>query len=138
VRRDPSTEDGVTKSIAAGKIAGITRIILVSVFPEAWRERHRNESLEHYIVVKKKADVELVQSGLDWVILCRSALKNDPGVGTVTRGGGITRDPATTAAAKRRRDPVEGRAFGAQPPFDPIPGIVGSRRPGCNSRWLGS
>jgi uncharacterized protein YbjT (DUF2867 family) len=68
------------------KIAGITRIILVSVFPEAWRERHMDESFEHYIIVKKRADVELVQSGLDWVILRPSALKNDPGVGTVSLG----------------------------------------------------
>ena len=76
--------DGVTKSIAAAGMAGIQRFILVSVFPDAWRERHMDESFEHYIAVKKKADVELAHSGLDWVILRPSALKNDAGVGTVS------------------------------------------------------
>lgn len=67
--------NGVTKSIAAAHIAGVRRLILVSVFPEAWRERHMDESLEHY--------VELAHSDLNWVILRPSALTNEPGVGTV-------------------------------------------------------
>lgn len=78
--------DGVTKSIAAAKLAGVTRMILVSVFPEAWRERHMGEGFEHYIAVKKRADVELSQTDLDWVILRPSALKDDPGTGTVSLG----------------------------------------------------
>jgi hypothetical protein len=41
------------------KTAGIRRIILVSVFPEAWRERRMDESFELHIVVKKRVDVEL-------------------------------------------------------------------------------
>jgi hypothetical protein len=66
--------------------SGIQRFLLVSVFPEAWRERHMDAGFEHYIAVKKEADMALSESGLDWVILRPSALKNDPGVGTVNLG----------------------------------------------------
>lgn len=78
--------NGVTKSIAAAKLAGIKRFLLVSVFPEAWRERHMDEGFEHYIMVKKRADIELSQSGLDWIILRPSALKDNAGAGTINLG----------------------------------------------------
>lgn len=78
--------EGVTKSIAAAKLAGVKRFLLVSVFPEAWRERHMDEGFEHYITVKKKADIELSESGLEWVILRPSALKNEPGTGKISLG----------------------------------------------------
>jgi uncharacterized protein YbjT (DUF2867 family) len=75
--------DGVRKAIAAARLARISRLLLVSVFPEAWRERDMPKSFEHYMTVKKRADVELVHSGLDWVILRPSSLTNDPGRGSV-------------------------------------------------------
>ncbi|WP_348655108.1 NAD(P)H-binding protein [uncultured Thalassolituus sp.] len=78
--------EGVSKSIAAARLVGISRFFLVSVFPEAWRERHMDEGFEHYITVKKHADIELSQSDLDWVILRPSALKNEPGTGTINLG----------------------------------------------------
>jgi uncharacterized protein YbjT (DUF2867 family) len=78
--------DGVRKAIAAARLAGIPRLLLVSVFPEAWRERHMPKSFEHYMAAKKKADVDLVRSGLDWVILRPSALTDDPGMGSVSLG----------------------------------------------------
>jgi uncharacterized protein YbjT (DUF2867 family) len=76
--------DGVRKAIAAARLAGISRLLLVSVFPEAWRERDMPRSFEHYMTVKKRADVELVHSGLDWLILRPSALTDDPGTGSVS------------------------------------------------------
>src|SRR3984893_16856513 len=76
--------DGVRKAIAAARLADISRLLLVSVFPEAWRERDMPKSFEHYMTVKKRADVELVHSGLDWVILRPSALTDDPGTGSVS------------------------------------------------------
>ncbi|WP_262378794.1 NAD(P)H-binding protein [Luteimonas viscosa] len=76
--------DGVVKSIDAAGLAGVKRFLLVSVFPEAWRERHMDAGFEHYMAVKKQADIALSESNLDWVILRPSALKNDPGVGTVS------------------------------------------------------
>ena len=78
--------DGVTKSIAAAALAGVRRFFLVSVFPEAGRGGRVDEGFEHYVAVKKRTDVELAQTDLDWVILRPSALKNEAGVGTVNLG----------------------------------------------------
>ncbi|MGY8667669.1 NAD(P)H-binding protein [Bradyrhizobium sp. UFLA05-109] len=78
--------DGVTKSIAAARDAGVKRFILVSVFPEAGRQDGWGESFEHYIAAKKRADVELSRTELDWVILRPSSLNNETGVGTVSLG----------------------------------------------------
>lgn len=96
---------GVVTTIAAAKLAGIQRIGLVSVFPEAWRERSLGPGFDHYIAVKKGADVALSQSGLDWIILRPAVLLDEPGHGTVALGpaqihGHITRqDVADTLAA---------------------------------------
>ena len=76
--------DGVRKAIAAARLAGISRLLLVSVFPEAWRERNMPKSFEHYMAVKKSADVQVVNSDLEWIILRPSALTEDPGTGTVS------------------------------------------------------
>lgn len=78
--------DGPDKLAKAATLAGVRRFLLVSVFPEAWRERHMNDNFEHYMFQKKKAEAELVRSGLDWVILRPSALTDDPGAGTVDLG----------------------------------------------------
>jgi uncharacterized protein YbjT (DUF2867 family) len=78
--------DGVTKSIAAARLAGVRRFILVSVFPEAGRQAGWGESFEHYIAVKKRADVELSRTELDWVIVRPSSLNNKRGVGTISLG----------------------------------------------------
>lgn len=75
---------GVSKSIAAAQAAGVRRFILVSVFPEAWRERPRSEGFEHYLAVKKQADVELAATELDWVILRPAELTDDAGSGAVS------------------------------------------------------
>ena len=64
----------------------MSRFYLVSVFPEAWRERRMDDDFEHYMVEKKKAETQLVLTDLDWVILRPSALTNEPGVGTVDLG----------------------------------------------------
>jgi uncharacterized protein YbjT (DUF2867 family) len=75
---------GVKKAIAALRLAGQSRLLLVSVFPEASREECLGDSFEHYMSAKKKADVEVASSGLDWLILRPSALKDDPGTGRVS------------------------------------------------------
>jgi uncharacterized protein YbjT (DUF2867 family) len=96
---------GVRKTIAAMRLAGHSRLLLISVFPEAAREQCLGDSLEHYISAKKKADVEVVNSGLDWIILRPSSLKDDPGTGRVSLGFAnfhteITRDDlASTVVA---------------------------------------
>lgn len=78
--------DGPGKLAAAAKHAGVGRFILVSVFPEAWRERRMDASFEHYMVEKKKADTQLVLTDLDWLVLRPSALTNEPGTGRVDLG----------------------------------------------------
>ena len=83
---DVVDEGGVRKTIAAAHLAGIARLLLVSVFPEAWRERNLGEAFEHYMLAKKRADVDLVHSDLSWIILRPSALKDDPGTGLVNLG----------------------------------------------------
>ncbi|TIV19479.1 MAG: SDR family oxidoreductase [Mesorhizobium sp.] len=78
--------DGPGKLAAAAKRAGVRRFLLVSVFPEAWRERRMDDSFEHYMVEKKKAETQLVLTDLDWLILRPSALTNEPGTGEVDLG----------------------------------------------------
>ncbi|MGN9865367.1 NAD(P)H-binding protein [Bacillus swezeyi] len=78
--------DGVTKAIEAARRAGINRFALVSVLPESWRERNLGDEVEYYFAVKKKADIALSRSDLDWLILRPSLLVDDPGTGTVSLG----------------------------------------------------
>ena len=77
---------GVKKAIAAMRLAGHSRLLLISVFPEAAREQCLGRSFEHYVSAKKKADVEVVNSGLDWIILRPSSLKDTAGTGRVSLG----------------------------------------------------
>lgn len=78
--------DGPSKVAAAMAIAGVNRFYLVSVFPEAWRERRMDEEFEQYIVEKKKAETQITLTDLDWLILRPSALLDEPGAGTVDLG----------------------------------------------------
>jgi uncharacterized protein YbjT (DUF2867 family) len=97
--------NGVRKAIAAARLAGISQFLLVSVFPEAWRDRDMPKTFEHYMAVKKRADVELARSKLDWLILRPSTLTDDFGTGRVSLGpaeihSAISRDDvAATIAA---------------------------------------
>ncbi|WP_399886916.1 NAD(P)H-binding protein [Streptomyces sp. BBFR51] len=75
---------GLTTAIEAARLAGVRRLLLVSVFPEAWRDREKSDAFEHYIDVKKKADVELAATDLDWVILRPAALTDDAGTGRIS------------------------------------------------------
>jgi uncharacterized protein YbjT (DUF2867 family) len=103
--------DGVTKSIAAARSAGVKRFILVSVFPEAGRQKGWGESFEHYMAVKKRADVELSRTELDWMILRPSSLNNQTGVGTISLGPAeihteIRRDDVAATIAELIRTPA--------------------------------
>ncbi|MDW5597187.1 NAD(P)H-binding protein [Conexibacter stalactiti] len=79
-------EDGVAKAIAATRHAGVARLALVSVLPESWRERDLGDEVEYYFAAKKKADIALSRSDLDWLILRPSLLVDDPGSGTISLG----------------------------------------------------
>ena len=76
--------DGVRKTIAAARLSRVSRLLLVSVFPEALRGQGAPKSFEHYMAVKKQADVDLAHTELDWVILRPSSLTDDAGTGEVS------------------------------------------------------
>jgi nucleoside-diphosphate-sugar epimerase len=78
--------NGPGKLAAAMKIAGVKRFYLVSVFPEAWRERRMDDEFEHYMVEKKRAETQIVLTDLDWVILRPSALTDEAGIGSIDLG----------------------------------------------------
>ena len=76
---------------------GVSRFVLVSVFPDALRDGERREAFEHYMRVKKAADVYLAHSELDWLIVRPGTLLDTAGSGLVNAGpaveyGDIPRD----------------------------------------------
>ncbi|SNY55090.1 NAD(P)H-binding protein [Paractinoplanes atraurantiacus] len=89
---------GLEKAAEAAGLAGVRRFLLVSVFPEAGRSREPTEGFEHYMRVKKQADVLLSRSGLDWVIVRPGTLVDNAGEGRVTAG------PAVSYGDTRRDD----------------------------------
>lgn len=100
---------GLEKAADAARLAGVSRFLLVSVFPEAGRDRETSEGFEHYMRVKKTADVYLTRTDLDWLIVRPGTLRNEPGNGLVTAGpaieyGDVARDAvaAFLAAALHR------------------------------------
>lgn len=76
--------EGPLKVIGAMRRNQIKRLYLVSVFPEAGRTKELGEGFEHYMSVKKEADVAIVESELDWVILRPGTLLNEEGDGSVS------------------------------------------------------
>ena len=69
---------GLEKAADAAALVGVTRFVFVSVFPEAGRDRERSEGFEHYMRVKKAADVYLSHTDLDWVIVRPGDLLDEP------------------------------------------------------------
>ncbi|TWG07593.1 NAD(P)H-binding protein [Saccharopolyspora dendranthemae] len=74
--------EGLVKAAAAR--AGISRFVLVSVFPDAARGGELGEGFEHYMRVKKSADVHLSHTDLDWVFVRPRTLRDEPGDGSVS------------------------------------------------------
>ena len=77
---------GLELAVAAARAAAVPRFLLVSAFPEAGRGKHLSDTFENYMVVKKRADVHLAESPLDWVILRPGTLTDEPGTGRVRAG----------------------------------------------------
>jgi uncharacterized protein YbjT (DUF2867 family) len=78
--------EGVVTALEAARLAGVRRFALVSVLPEAWRERDLGDDEEHYFAVKKLTDVAVSQSDLDWLVLRPSMLVDRAGTGRVALG----------------------------------------------------
>lgn len=77
---------GLELSVAAAQRAGIKRFVLVSAFPEASRGKTVSETFENYMTIKKRADVYLAATDLDWVILRPGTLVDSPGTCKVHTG----------------------------------------------------
>jgi nucleoside-diphosphate-sugar epimerase len=80
---------GLEKAVDAALQAGVRRFVLVSVFPEAGRSTETNDGFEHYMRVKKAADVYLTATDLDWVVVRPGTLTDTPGTGNVHAGWAI-------------------------------------------------
>lgn len=80
---------GLELAVDAARQAGVRRFLLVSAFPEAGRNKGMGEGFENYMTVKKRADVYLAATDLDWVILRPGTLSDAPGTGRVTAGPAI-------------------------------------------------
>jgi len=81
--------EGLAKSADAALAAGVRRFVLVSVIPDAGRSGERSESFEHYMTVKKEADIYLVGTDLDWVIVRPGTLTDDAGDGLVAAAAAV-------------------------------------------------
>ncbi len=102
--------EGVVTALDAARLAGVTRFVLVSVLPEAWRERHLNDDEEHYFAVKKLTDVAVSHSDLDWLVLRPSMLVDRPGSGRVALGAAqphdeIPREDVAATLAELLKEP---------------------------------
>ncbi|WP_417877942.1 SDR family oxidoreductase [Vibrio sp.] len=80
---------GPVKMIEAAAANGIKRIYLVSAFPESARNDNLGAAFEHYMRVKKEADVAVANSGLDWVIIRPGTLLHEDADNHVTLGSAI-------------------------------------------------
>jgi uncharacterized protein YbjT (DUF2867 family) len=106
--------EGVLTALEAARRAGVPRFVLVSVLPEAWRERDLGEDGAHYFAVKKLTDVAVSQSDLDWLVLRPSQLVDRPGTGRVALGpaqphGEIPREDVAATLAELLHEPRVGR-----------------------------
>lgn len=81
--------DGPGHVVAAMKQEGISRLYLVSAFPEAGRGRDPNPRFEHYMTEKKRADADVAASDADWVILRPGTLLHEDQDGRVNAGFAI-------------------------------------------------
>jgi uncharacterized protein YbjT (DUF2867 family) len=102
---------GLEKAVDAAQVAGVRRFVLVSVFPDAGRSQETNEGFEHYMRVKKAADVYLTATGLDWVVVRPGTLTDTPGTGNVSAGwalpyGDVHRDDVAAFLAAVLQEPA--------------------------------
>lgn len=90
--------------------------MLVSVFPEAERGKQVSEGFEHYMRVKKTADIYLTHTNLDWLIVRPGSLRDEPGDGRVTAGlaiayGDVHRDNVAAFLDAALREPALNRVI---------------------------
>jgi uncharacterized protein YbjT (DUF2867 family) len=129
---------GVVVAAAAAAKAGVARFLLVSAFPDAWRDRRMPTEFEHYMKVKRQADVDLAGTDLDWVILRPGTLTNNHGTGRVRLGMAIPYDEvarddvaavlAELVHAPQIRKVILELTAGQTPIHDALIGAVGGKK----------
>ncbi len=77
------------KLVEAMAREGVRRLILVSAFMDAGRSKGLGEGFELYMACKRRADVAVAASDLDWVILRPGTLIDADGRDAVTAGPAI-------------------------------------------------
>lgn len=107
---------GFELAVAAAIQSGVRRFILVSVFPDALRGSQLSEGFENYIAVKKRADVHLVGTDLDWVIVRPGTLLEDTGTGKIRADvaipyGEVSRDDVAATLAELIDQPKVSRVI---------------------------
>ncbi len=96
---------GLVLAARAAELAGVRRFLHISAFPDAWRDQRMPPDFEHYMKVKRLADVHLAATKLDWVIVRPGTLSNRPGSGRVRAGlaipyGDVARDDVASVLAE--------------------------------------
>ena len=129
---------GLEKAAEAAARTGVTRFLLVSVFPDALRGQGLGEGFEHYIKVKKSADVHLSRTDLDWLIVRPGTLLDTPGTGRVAAGpaveyGDVPRDDVAAFLAAALAEPALTRTIvelttGDVPVADAVARLTNPRR----------
>lgn len=130
---------GLEKAADAAARAGVTRFVLVSAFPESGRGDALGEGFEHYMRVKKAADVYLSRTSLDWLIVRPGTLRNEPGDGRVTAGlaieyGDVSRDNVAAFINAALHEPALSRVIveltdGSTPVADAVRQVASSTGP---------
>jgi len=105
---------GLETTVDAAQLAGIKRFLLVSAFPDAGRGKTPSEGFENYMAVKKRADVYLVDTDLDWVIVRPGTLSDEAGTGHVRADvaipyGNVPRDDVAAFLAEVIDQPTVNR-----------------------------
>ena len=84
---------GPGKVARAAAKAGVRRLVLVSVFMDAWRGADSpGEGFERYMAAKRHADVDVAATDLDWLLVRPGTLTDDDGTGTITAGVAVAYD----------------------------------------------
>lgn len=107
---------GLEKAADAAGIAGAARFVVISAFPESERARDLGEGFEHYMRVKKTADVYLTRTDLDWIVVRPGLLLDAPGSGLVTAGvaieyGDVARDNVAAFVDAALHEPALSRVI---------------------------
>ena len=124
-RKETMDYGGAAKLIAAAKLNGVSRYVIVSSMG-ADPDREGDEDFDVYLKAKGRADAELAESGLDYTIVRPGGLTDDSATGAVELGetgrGEIPRgDVAAILAATLTGPTTVGMTFeaiGGDTPID--------------------